>query len=38
MWDQGKASGTGTLADFDHARREARQRLEGATGDEERAS
>jgi len=27
LWDQGKASGASTSADFDNARREARQRL-----------
>jgi antitoxin ParD1/3/4 len=37
LWDQGKTS-TATPVDFDHARREARQRLAMAAEDEARAS
>jgi antitoxin ParD1/3/4 len=36
--DQGKASGTASAADFEAARREARQRLAVATGEQTRAS
>lgn len=38
LWDQGKASGEPTSVDFDLARREARQRLADADGDQARAS
>ena len=33
LWDEGKASGTATPADFDRARREARQRLASTARD-----
>ena len=38
LWDNGKASGTTTHADFDDARREARRRLTNVEGDQARAS
>lgn len=38
LWDQGKASGTAAPADFDPARREARQRLANTEEDQARAS
>lgn len=39
LWDEGKVSGKATPADFDRARREARQRLASSTAqDEARAS
>jgi antitoxin ParD1/3/4 len=38
LWDQGKASGASTPADFDNARREARQRLAIAAEDQAFAS
>ena len=38
MWDEGNASGAAAPADFDAARREARQRLACAEGDQVRAS
>jgi antitoxin ParD1/3/4 len=37
MWDQGKASGTASRVDFENARREARQRLAVAAGEQVRA-
>jgi antitoxin ParD1/3/4 len=37
MWDEGKASGTPSPVDFDNARREARQRLAVAAGEQVRA-
>jgi antitoxin ParD1/3/4 len=37
MWDEGKASGAASSADFDNARREARQRLAVAAGEQVRA-
>jgi antitoxin ParD1/3/4 len=38
LWDQGKASGATTPVDFDKARREARERLGIAAGEQARAS
>lgn len=38
LWDQGKASGTATPADFDAARQEARKRLANASENQARAS
>lgn len=38
LWDQGKASGETESVDFDQARREARQRLAKAGGDQALAS
>jgi antitoxin ParD1/3/4 len=38
LWDQGKASGTAAPVDFDHARKEARQRLANAGEDRARVS
>jgi len=38
LWDQGKASGNATPADFDEARRVARQRLANTEADQARAS
>ena len=37
MWDEGKASGAASPVDFDNARREARQRLAVAAGEQVRA-
>ena len=37
LWDQGKASGAATPVDFDLARREARQHLAFAAGEQSRA-
>jgi antitoxin ParD1/3/4 len=37
MWDEGKASGNSSPVDFDNARREARQRLAVAAGEQVRA-
>ncbi len=38
LWDEGKASGTAAPADFDHARREAKERLSNLSKDKARAS
>jgi antitoxin ParD1/3/4 len=38
LWDEGKSSGVATPADFDTARREARQRLADCAEDKSRAS
>lgn len=38
LWDQGKASGTATPADFDAARQEAQKRLASASEDQALAS
>ena len=38
LWDQGKASGAATMAGFDDARQEARQRLANSAGEKARAS
>ena len=38
LWDQGRASGAATPADFDRARREARKRLSSTSEDEARTS
>jgi antitoxin ParD1/3/4 len=38
LWDEGKSSGATAPVDFDHARREAQQRLALTTEDQARAS
>jgi antitoxin ParD1/3/4 len=38
LWDEGKASGTAMPAEFESARREARQRLAKSTAGQARAS